>query len=258
MFFLKFVWGGMDSRSVEENLLRRIAELSSAINSSASSGQQKNFRKKRPQTKNKVYVRSTDPPAPALQAARIEVESSPSVGFSSRNRSGSKVYIREKRRKSMVYVRPKEVRPSPMASAQKKKKIVKILRKKRKRSSSATNETNRVSVFLGNEGLAYRKMRKNVLALTEKTANKTLKVPKEKLPKEKLICTFFLRGECFRDECPYSHVYYGDACDEFLKNGTCGLGDKCTKHHVMERKKSKSDKKRKKEEEEREEYDIML
>lgn len=47
---------------------------------------------------------------------------------------------------------------------------------------------------------------------------------------------FFASGCCNRENCPYSHVYYGkDAqfCIEFAK-GYCKLGSKCDKPHINE------------------------
>lgn len=41
------------------------------------------------------------------------------------------------------------------------------------------------------------------------------------------VCSFFLRGVCTRDNCPYLHVSVGpdaELCGEFIK-GYCPLGE---------------------------------
>ena len=42
------------------------------------------------------------------------------------------------------------------------------------------------------------------------------------------VCSYFLRGVCTKDSCPYLHVYVGEnaeICQEFVK-GFCPNGDK--------------------------------
>ena len=44
------------------------------------------------------------------------------------------------------------------------------------------------------------------------------------------VCSFFLRGVCGRDECPYLHVSVGrdaEVCPDFIK-GYCPRGEKVT------------------------------
>jgi hypothetical protein len=62
----------------------------------------------------------------------------------------------------------------------------------------------RVAVFVDNVG--YRKTKANVLTRSDAVGNKTLKVPKPKRVRQRPQCSFFLRGECLKEDCPYSHV----------------------------------------------------
>ena len=42
------------------------------------------------------------------------------------------------------------------------------------------------------------------------------------------VCSYFLRGVCTKDDCPYLHVYVGEnaeICQDFVK-GFCPNGDK--------------------------------
>ena len=48
--------------------------------------------------------------------------------------------------------------------------------------------------------------------------------PFDKMP----VCSYFLRGVCTKDDCPYLHVYVGEnaeICQDFVK-GFCPNGDK--------------------------------
>jgi hypothetical protein len=52
------------------------------------------------------------------------------------------------------------------------------------------------------------------------------------------VCHAFLRGECFADPCPYSHVRVNalaETCPDFLK-GYCPRGNLCKLRHVRARK----------------------
>ena len=46
------------------------------------------------------------------------------------------------------------------------------------------------------------------------------------------VCSYFLRGVCTKDDCPYLHVYVGEnaeVCQDFVK-GFCPNGDKVASH----------------------------
>ena len=114
---------------------------------------------------------------------------------------------------------------------------------------------NRVAVFT-ESGESFRKTAANVLSRSKSLGNKTLKVPKKRL---RPVCAFFLRGECFKEDCEFSHVNVGaDAplCEEFQKTGTCELGDACKKRHeeseemAKKRREKKAKKKRERQEQE--------
>lgn len=119
---------------------------------------------------------------------------------------------------------------------------------RRRSAAAAAGGKNRVAVFR-EEGSSFRKLKPNVLARAESMmANKSLKVPKVK---QRPVCTFFLRGECHKDNCEFSHVNVGaDApvCEDFQK-GYCELGEACPKRHVAAKRQPK---KRKMDEEEKE------
>jgi hypothetical protein len=67
------------------------------------------------------------------------------------------------------------------------------------------------------------------------------KVAKEKMP----TCSYFLRGVCNRDNCPYRHVNVSktaEVCQDFVK-GFCSLGEKVklfTFMHQFKKKKVSS------------------
>jgi hypothetical protein len=199
-------------------LLARMAELSSLINGTAN--------RKRQKTTNKVYVRPVavaaaepvlapvappPPPAPPVAAAR---------------------YDKKKRRFVNPVWKPAVVADAPSAPSP---RPAPVSRKRLKERLKPSKRGNRVAMF--REEGAFRKLRPNVLARSESLGNKTLRVPK---PKQRPVCSFFLRGECFKEDCEFSHVNVGlDAplCDDFAR-GFCELGEQCPKRHV--KKKSKS------------------
>jgi len=50
------------------------------------------------------------------------------------------------------------------------------------------------------------------------------------------VCSFFLRGICTRENCPYSHVYVNPRapiCEAFLK-GYCESGESCKFQHIID------------------------
>ena len=50
------------------------------------------------------------------------------------------------------------------------------------------------------------------------------------------VCSFFLRGVCSKEDCPYLHVSVGrdaEVCPDFLK-GYCTRGEKVCRSRVME------------------------
>ena len=49
------------------------------------------------------------------------------------------------------------------------------------------------------------------------------------------VCSYFLRGVCTKDDCPYLHVYVGEnaeVCQDFVK-GFCANGDKVISNIIM-------------------------
>lgn len=72
------------------------------------------------------------------------------------------------------------------------------------------------------------------------------------------VCTFFLRGICTNDKCPYLHVSVdpkAEVCPDFLK-GYCAKGSHCKLKHVDEdpkKPKQKTKAKRKRQEQEEQE-----
>jgi hypothetical protein len=209
-------------------LLARIAELSSMINKASAA--------KKPKTANKVYERpvavaivneilpvaAAAPPPPPVPVSRFDKKT---------KRFQNKVW-----RKSSASASESSLlspRPPPV-------RLRKKMKERLKKPASAGK--NRVAVF--REEGSFRKMRPNMLARTESVMSKTmsLKVPKVK---QRPVCTFFLRGECHKDDCEFSHVNVGpDApvCEDF-QNGYCDLGERCPKRHVS---KKKAERKRKK------------
>jgi hypothetical protein len=214
-------------------LLARIAELSSLINGNS---------KKRQKTSNKVYER------PVAVAAVNDVLHQPAPPAQPPAPKAVARFDRKKKRfVNPVWSRPDDPvaqartlspRPAPL---QVRKKFKERLAKKK----AVVGGKNRVTVF--REEGSFRKMKPNVLARTESVVTKalSLKVPKKK---QRPVCSFFLRGECHKVDCEYSHVNVGaDApvCEDFQK-GYCDLGDDCKKRHVL---KQKQERKRKKEKE---------
>jgi len=50
----------------------------------------------------------------------------------------------------------------------------------------------------------------------------------DSLPSQMPVCSFFLRGVCTRDDCPYVHVSVGrdaEVCQDFL-HGYCPSGER--------------------------------
>ncbi len=96
-------------------------------------------------------------------------------------------------------------------------------------------------------------MRPNVLARSDSLGNKTLRVPK---PKQRPVCSFFLRGECFKEDCEFLHVNVGQdapVCEDFQK-GFCELGEKCLKRHMKKESKKKTKKRERVAEEAEDEF----
>ncbi len=218
-------------------LLARMAELSSLINSTTNSKRQK--------TTNKVYVRPTavaaaepvlapvapppPPPRPAPPAAAAR-------------------YDRKKRR----FVNPvwKAVAP-PAAPSVSSPRPAPLSRKRVKERLTPKKGGNRVAMF--REEGAFRKLRPNVLARSESLGNKTLRVPK---PKQRPVCSFFLRGECLKEDCEFSHVNVGlDAplCEDFAR-GFCELGEQCSKRHVQKKNKTPKAKRERDDDKDNEEF----
>ena len=219
-------------------LLARIAELSSLINSSTNGKRQK--------TSNKVYVR---PQAVAAAAPVLAPVPPPPQPPPPPPPAAAARYDRKKRRfvnpvwqGATAAPAPPSPRPAPLS------------RKRVKERLQPKQRGHRVAMFR-DEG-AYRKLRPNVLARSESLGNKTLRVPK---PKQRPVCSFFLRGECLKDDCEFSHVNVGaDApvCEDFA-SGFCELGEECLKRHVK-RKAKKQAKKRQLEDEDNGEEFIKL
>ena len=185
----------------QRRLLKRISELSSAINKKQRVSQR---------SRNKTYVA---PPAVAaashvIPVVAAEATPEPPARRQRRNRHFS------------------GARPSPISVPANKPKNKNKKKKKRQQAS-------RTVVF--REDGAYRKMSQNVLQRSSGAGNKTLVVPK---PVQKPVCKFFLRGECFKEDCEFSHVFVGDAaepCEQFQRSGFCELGDQCPKKHQTRR-----------------------
>ncbi len=197
----------MMDREEEARLLQRIAQLSGAINSSTQPAgarfppaRQQQRRPHRhhhnpqygshhqrgapplppPRVKNRIYVRPQDAPAP-VAAAMIPV---------------APADVTHKTVLSTSFVR---------SSAPPPPKSKRVPKKRQHRAPARVPGEHRVAVFV--DSVSYRKTAPNVLLRSEAVKNKTLKVPREKKrPKQKPVCSFFLRGECNRDDCPYSHV----------------------------------------------------
>lgn len=181
----------------EARLLRRIAQLSGAINSTSTSTST-SARARRP-TRHRVYVRPSEPAAPPSVAAAVA--------------SLPPVHVEPAQRAPVLrtsFVRPKEARSersTPIAAG------------------------HRVAVF-GADGGAWRKTSAHTLERSEPKSNRTLVVPRP--PRAKPVCAFFLRGECARDDCPYAHVNVApdaEPCADFV-HGHCPRGLSCMRKHV--------------------------
>ncbi len=219
-------------------LLARIAELSSLINRSSAN--------KRAPTANRVYVR----PAAVAAAAPVLAPATPPPAPPPQPSAAR--FDRKKRRYMNPVWRaaaplsgaaaPMTPRPAPLS----KKRL-----KARLKPAASRKLGNRVTVF--REDSSFRKMKPNVLARSDSLGNKTLRVPK---PKQRPVCSFFLRGECFKEDCEFLHVNVGQdapVCEDF-RNGFCELGDKCLKRHVKKEGKKEARKRVREQEEDNDEF----
>ena len=171
----------------QQALLKRIAELSRLVNAAEAP------KAKRHKSANRVYVR-TDP-APAVVATSHLVPATPVVAQQTVSSP------RMTRRHDFASNARWKPRPPPISRS--KLREYKVTQKKQKKAKGQ----HRVAIFSGNGIDSYRKTRVNVLQRSVSVGNKSLKVPKP--PKAKPVCSFFLRGECVREDCAYSHVFEG-------------------------------------------------
>jgi hypothetical protein len=223
----------------QKRLLKRIAELSSLINSAAAPPPPVAKRPKK-RSANKVYVRK-EPPAAVAATAHVLPPVSPAVpplheqqrslNKPKRRRFVNKVYLSGNRTVPAAPAPRFQARPAPVSRRRLRERIASKGSKKKK----GLPKGNRVSVFV--EDASYRKMKSNVLQRGDVMGNKTLRVPKKE--KQKPVCSFFLRGECLKEDCEFSHVFVGkdaEICQDFQKDGRCDLEDKCPKQHVFIKK----------------------